>query len=89
MSVVGSMLNSNTKSTRIIGGILNFCTSGLGIWVILVMISLETTDNIKEACYKFISQTTYDFLIVDILKCFFKLFSIVQFSKTDNKLESW
>jgi hypothetical protein len=66
MSLVGSMLNSKKKMSRIFGGLFTFAISGLGIWVILVMISLETGNNIKEACYKFISQTTYDFLVVDI-----------------------
>jgi hypothetical protein len=44
----------------------------------LVIISLETTDNIRYAFYKFISQTSYDFLFVDILKCVLKLYSIIQ-----------
>ena len=41
MAVVGSMLNSNTKIKRILGGFLTFCISGLGIWIILVIISLK------------------------------------------------
>jgi hypothetical protein len=67
MAVVGSMLNSNTQFKRILGGFLTFCVSGLGIWIILVIISLETGNNLRDACYKFITQTVYDFLVVDIL----------------------
>jgi hypothetical protein len=78
MAVVGSMLNSNTKFKRIQGGFITFCISGLGIWIILVMISFKTTVNIRNAFYKFISQTSYDFLFVDILKCVLKLYSIIE-----------
>lgn len=78
---LGTLLSNERTGLRLLGVFLTISLTCVLFWILLVLLAISSSDVKLYGTYKFLSQTGYDYMIIDVMKCTFTLFSIIKRDK--------